>query len=60
LIITITDNGKGFDPQHLTHQDGLGLHNIQQRAALYGGQIEIDTQLNRGTRLTIRIPVQIP
>jgi signal transduction histidine kinase len=59
LVVTIADNGKGFDPQHLTHQDGLGLRNMQQRAALHGGHIEIETELNKGTRLTIRVPVQI-
>jgi nitrate/nitrite-specific signal transduction histidine kinase len=59
LVITVADNGKGFDPQHLTHQDGLGLRNMQQRAALHGGQVKIETDLNQGTRLTIRVPVQI-
>jgi signal transduction histidine kinase len=59
LVITIADNGKGFDPEHLTHQDGLGLRNMQQRAALHGGRVEVETALNEGTRLTIQIPTQI-
>jgi signal transduction histidine kinase len=59
LVITVADNGKGFDPEHLEYHDGLGLRNMQQRAALHGGHIEIDTAPNEGTRLTIRVPVQI-
>ncbi|MEO8607443.1 MAG: GAF domain-containing sensor histidine kinase [Chloroflexota bacterium] len=58
LVITVADNGTGFDPDHLSHQDGLGLRNMQQRAALHGGHVEIDTALNEGTRLTIQIPAQ--
>jgi signal transduction histidine kinase len=59
LVITVADNGKGFDPEHPNHQDGLGLRNMQQRAALHGGRVEVETALNEGTRLTIRVPVQI-
>ncbi|HSS98316.1 MAG TPA: GAF domain-containing sensor histidine kinase [Terriglobales bacterium] len=59
LVITVADNGKGFDPEHLTHQDGLGLRNMRQRAALHGARVEVETELHEGTRLTIRVPVQI-
>jgi signal transduction histidine kinase len=58
LVVSIIDNGKGFDPQNLTHQDGLGLRNLQQRASLHGGTVEIEAKPNEGTRLTITVPVQ--
>lgn len=59
LKITIVDDGKGFDLQALSDNTGLGLSNIQQRAALHGGRVEIDSVVGGGTRLTIRVPVQI-
>jgi signal transduction histidine kinase len=56
--ITVADNGKGFETAELTAHDGLGLRNIQQRALLHGGQVEIETAPGRGTRLSIRVPVR--
>jgi signal transduction histidine kinase len=53
--VTIEDNGKGFDRSSADHKEGLGLHNIQQRARLHGGHVTIDSTPGAGTRLTIRI-----
>ena len=57
--VTIADNGEGFDPEGLANHEGLGLRNIQQRAAMYNGRIHINSQPGKGTRLTIIVPVQI-
>lgn len=56
--IVIADDGQGFDLETVRHHNGLGLHNIQQRARLYGGQVNIETAPGRGTRLTITIPMR--
>jgi signal transduction histidine kinase len=53
--VTIQDNGMGFDRSSAEHKDGLGLPNIQQRARLHGGHVEIDSTPGAGTRLTITI-----
>jgi signal transduction histidine kinase len=55
--ITIADDGKGFNLAAMTQQSGLGLRNIHQRARLHGGEIRIDTAPNKGTSVTINIPV---
>lgn len=57
LLIIVRDNGVGFDPRIIQTSEGLGLRNIQQRAALYGGQIHIETALEEGTRVTLTVPV---
>jgi signal transduction histidine kinase len=54
--IVIADNGRGFDLKH-PRRSGLGLRNIQQRALLHGGRVDIDTAPGAGTRLTIIIPM---
>jgi signal transduction histidine kinase len=59
LEITIVDDGKGFDLQALSDNNGLGLRNIQHRAALHGARVDIDSTPGEGTRLTIRVPVQM-
>jgi signal transduction histidine kinase len=56
--ITIADNGKGFDLKALESNTGLGLHNIQQRAALNGGLVKIEAAPGNGTRLIISFPIR--
>ena len=56
LYIIITDNGKGFDKRLFTIKDGLGLGNMMKRASLIGGEAQIDSILNEGTKITIITP----
>ena len=41
--LTIEDNGRGFALDGSEPGSGLGLRNIQQRARLHGGSVEIDS-----------------
>ncbi len=54
IFLTITDNGKGFDPQ--AAKEGLGLSNIRTRTALFNGRIELQTAPAEGCVLTVIIP----
>lgn len=47
LVLTIEDNGKGFDPTKLTQSQGNGWKNINSRLHLIKGSIEIDSQVGR-------------
>jgi signal transduction histidine kinase len=58
FTITVEDNGRGFDVTKLTHSEGLGLRNLQQRAALLSGQVSVESTAGNGTRLTISMPVR--
>jgi signal transduction histidine kinase len=53
--IQITDDGRGFDQTEIATQTGLGLRNIQQRAELHGGAVEIASQPGSGTTVTINL-----
>jgi two-component system NarL family sensor kinase len=55
FIIDITDNGKGFD-RSLNRSHGLGLENISKRTALIGGEAIIQSEINKGTTITLHIP----
>jgi signal transduction histidine kinase len=55
LSVTVHDNGHGFDPAAAT--EGMGLTNLQRRAAKHGGSVRIDSAPARGTTLTICLPV---
>jgi two-component system sensor histidine kinase UhpB len=55
LILTVTDNGKGFDAA--TIKKGLGLINIYNRAENFGGSAEIISSPGAGCTMTVKIPI---
>jgi signal transduction histidine kinase len=57
LVITIEDNGNGFDMTTLMLSQGNGWKNIQSRLSMIHGQIDIDTVKGRkGTTVVITVP----
>lgn len=56
LIISIQDNGAGFDRN--IKKGGIGLLNIQSRVNGMNGHLTVDTEIGKGTLLTIRIPLK--
>jgi ligand-binding sensor domain-containing protein/signal transduction histidine kinase len=61
LVVSITDNGKGFEPATNGNSPGMGGHglaSIQRRAHALGGSLQIDSGLSRGTRVTLKVPIQ--
>ncbi len=58
----IIDDGKGFDPRTIESNGkdpiGLGMLSIKERIAQYRGQVEINSQLGKGTTISIRLPIQ--
>lgn len=60
-ILTIRDNGKGFDlPQRvsdLASAGKLGLAGMEERARLLGGSLTLQSELGRGTTVTVEVPI---
>ena len=54
LTVTIEDNGIGFDRNIVGN--GIGLKNIEARAAFLNGKVEYDTAPGKGTLVAIYIP----
>lgn len=52
----ISDNGMGFDTLD-TKNNGIGLMNISERTALINGELEINSIINKGTQITISVPL---
>ncbi|MBZ4189397.1 sensor histidine kinase [Niabella beijingensis] len=53
LLLTVEDNGIGFDP--FFEKAGLGLNNIRSRISLLNGDIHIDSGKDKGTVVNIEI-----
>jgi PAS domain S-box-containing protein len=67
FAITIEDNGTGISPEHMgalfepyrttkSSGSGLGLLIVRRIVREHGGEIEIDSQENHGTRILIHLP----
>lgn len=58
--IYVEDDGKGFEVDKIFLNDKLqfGLAIMKERVALLGGNINIDSSLNAGTRIKILIPAK--
>jgi signal transduction histidine kinase len=55
LVVSIFDDGVGFNPQKT--KKGIGLHNIQYRAAECKGTVALKSAKGEGTFLVIKIPI---
>jgi PAS domain S-box-containing protein len=57
LTLTVSDNGQGFDATKLTEEEGLGIAGMQERASLAGGDLEVQSQKGKGTRVSFKVPI---
>lgn len=58
LVVTITDDGRGFvPPSDLASSNGhWGLRGMRERAELTGGSLKLASQPGQGTRVEVSIP----
>lgn len=56
VLLSITDNGTGFDQDEPAKREGIGLHTMQYRARAIGGTLTIGSGPRRGTRVFCRLP----
>ena len=56
ICLSISDDGKGFDIQK--SKKGIGLKNIKSRVNELDGEVNFESEINKGTTITINIPYQ--
>lgn len=60
IVLVVEDDGRGFaaapDPGQLAREGHWGLIGVEERAARFGGHVEVDSRPGQGTRLTIVLP----
>jgi PAS domain S-box-containing protein len=57
LVLRVSDDGQGFNPEALNEADVLGLAGMRERASLVGGEFTVESHPGRGTRLKLRVPL---
>ena len=57
LVVSVRDNGCGFDPAHIDEGVGhLGLRSMRERAERLGGTFKIKSETGVGTIVIVRFP----
>ncbi len=57
VVLIIEDDGAGFDPnEKLNRRTGIGLIGMQERAALIGGSLTVESAPGEGTTIHVRVP----
>jgi signal transduction histidine kinase len=61
LLAIVEDDGCGFDPEAVRRSASagqrLGLFGMQERAALVGGTVQIESSPGQGTTVFVRVPL---
>jgi signal transduction histidine kinase len=57
LLLTVRDDGVGFDLAEVTDRFSLGLSSMRERAALVGGDLTINSRPGSGTTVTLTVPI---
>jgi signal transduction histidine kinase len=59
LRISVEDDGIGFHVEEALAKPGsFGLTGMNERVALLGGKLQVDSRPRRGTRVSIRLPLR--
>ena len=60
LLMSVKDNGRGFDPRKKNRQrqrPGLGLLTMRERTEDLGGEFNVDSSPGKGCRILVKIPL---
>lgn len=60
ILISVIDNGKGFDyteEKIFSELGGFGLFSINERLEILQGSMKIDSELSKGAKITLTIPI---
>ena len=56
ISLSVSDEGRGFDPQNLKETNGFGLLSLRERAEVLGGHMRIKSTAGKGSTFQITVP----
>jgi signal transduction histidine kinase len=57
LLLTVKDNGDGFDSNEALTQNSWGLVGMRERAMMLQGDLKIERAKPNGTVVTLKVPM---
>jgi PAS domain S-box-containing protein len=58
IALTVCDEGRGFRPEAVLPEGGLGLTSMRERLKLVGGMLDIDSKPSQGTTIRAFVPLK--
>jgi len=58
LVLTVADDGVGFEPKCVRHTPGIGLASMRERVQYAAGDFVIHSASGQGTTISVSIPLQ--
>jgi len=58
IVLTIADDGVGFDVEAVKGRGSLGLLGADERARLLNGTVTVTSQPEHGTRIILEVPLR--
>ena len=58
IIVTVSDEGTGFDTRELENKEGIGMRSMEERAHLLGGRFEVYSEPGKGTEIEAWVPLR--
>lgn len=64
IVLSISDDGAGFDvnevkKKHFNIDGGFGLYSMRERVELLQGEFDISSESGKGTKISIKVPINI-
>lgn len=56
VLLTVSDNGIGFNPKLVNHDKHFGLGIVHERMINVNGKIDVNSELDSGTTIKISVP----
>lgn len=57
IHLSVSDQGKGFNPKRNRSGEGLGIRSMEERVRSLGGRIEIRSKEGMGTKIEVWLPL---
>jgi signal transduction histidine kinase len=57
VVLSVTDNGAGFDLEEVRHKDTLGLVSMKERARLVHAHLRVSSAPGAGTTIEVHLPL---
>lgn len=59
ILVTVSDNGGGFDPKTLNTEGHVGLEGMRERVQILGGSFHLQTAPGQGTVIRVSMPMHL-
>jgi len=57
VLMSVQDDGIGFDPAEVRKKPGLGLSSMRERVRLMHGEFSIRSHAQKGTEIVVKVPL---